>query len=225
MSKRPLAVIAGAGPGLGQYLVETFENNNYNAFGLNRSSKEGFKKTVLTDLTNHGRVKSAFKKIYCAAGAPDLVIHNTAQLQIAPFEETTPEDFESIWRSTVLSAVNLAHEVLPVMAKSGGGTFIISGATASLRGGANFSAFASSKSALRTLAQSLAKEYGPKGVHVAHVVIDGILDTKASRELHKLPPEKMISLSDVTDTYLYLAGQKKSGWTFEMDLRPMGENF
>jgi len=225
MRERPVAVVAGAGSGLGQFLINAFEQNRYNAFGLNRSASPESKKTVITDLTDQGAVSSAFKKIYCATGAPELVIHNAAQLHMAPFADTTPGEFESVWRATVLSAVNVAHEVLPVMVQSGGGTFIVSGATASLRGSAGFSAFAAAKSALRALTQSLAKEYGAKGIHVCHVVLDGILDTPASRERHQLPPEKMISLDSVVNTYLSLAEQSRAGWTFETDLRPMGENF
>ena len=105
------------------------------------------------------------------------------------------------------------------------GAFIVSGASASLRGSARFSAFASAKAGLRSLTQSLAREYGPKGVHVAHVVLDGILDTAASRALHSRPPETMMALADVAQAYLTLAEQPRSAWTFEMDLRPMGERF
>ena len=111
------------------------------------------------------------------------------------------------------------------MAKAGGGSFIVSGATASLRGGKHFSAFASAKAGLRALTQSLAKEYGAQGIHVAHIILDGILNTQRSRSLHGLPEEKMMQLDDVANAYLTLANQAPSTWTFEADLRPMGEDF
>ena len=225
MNTKPVAIVAGAGPGLGQHLMRYLDSHGYNVFGLNRSAIQGAKQTVLTDLADKAQVQSAIKKIYCAAGAPSLVIHNPAKLVIAPFEETTPEVFEQAWQASVLSAVNLAHATLPAMSKSGGGSFIVSGATASLRGGKNFSAFASAKSGLRALTQSLAKEYGSKGIHVSHVILDGILDTEISRSLHGIAPENMMQLDDVADTYLHLANQPRSAWTFEVDLRPIGENF
>lgn len=225
MNNKLVAVVAGAGPGLGQHLVNYLEQNGYEAFGINRSVGQTTSRIFRSDLSIAGEAHSAFKKIFCAAGTPKLVIHNTAKLLIAPFEETTPDDFEEVWRTTLLSAVNVAQEVLPVMAQSGGGTFIVSGATASLRGAARFSAFASAKSALRTLTQSLAKEYGPHGIRVAHVVLDGILNTPVSRNLHNLNEDKMMQLDDVAWAYLNLANQPKSAWTFEADLRPMGENF
>ena len=97
-------------------------------------------------------------------------------LTIKPFEQTTTSEFEQAWRVACLGAMVAVQAVIPHMAARGQGTIILTGATAGLRGAANFSAFASAKFALRGLAQSLAREYGPKGVHVAHVVIDGLID-------------------------------------------------
>jgi len=226
MTRAPLAIVAGSGPGFGRYLVKSLNAHGYNAYGLNRSATAGDDERMLrVDLSDASQVQSEIKSLVSAYGAPKLVVHNPAKLLIAPFEETRSEDFEATWRAMVLSAVHLAKEVLPAMVSSGGGTFIVSGATASLRGGARFSAFASAKAALRTLTQSLAKEYGPKGVHVAHVILDGILDTGASRELHDMDPDRMMKLEDVAQTYLALAAQPRSAWTFEMDLRPQGEAF
>lgn len=225
MNTQPVAVVAGAGPGLGQSLIKYLNRNGYDSYGLNRSTQPDFVKTTATDLSDEGSVKLVMHEIFGVAGAPKLVIHNPGKLVISPFEKTSPKIFEETWRTMFLSAVHLAQVTLPVMAEAGGGTFIVSGATASLRGAKNFSAFSSAKFALRALTQSLAKEYGPKGVHVAHVILDGILDTEASRKLHNLAPEKMMNLDDVAATYLALANQPKSSWTFEIDLRPMGEAF
>lgn len=125
----------------------------------------------------------------------------------------------------VQSAVLLAQGVMQPMVRAGGGTFIVSGATASLRGGARLSAFASAKFALRGFTQSLAREYQPAGTHVAHVIIDGIIDTERSRALHSLDPKKMMDPSDIASAYLALARQPKSTWTHELDLRPASEGF
>jgi len=226
MNTPPLAIVAGAGPGLGQSLVAYLNAQGYRAFGLNRSvPANAGADTLPCDLTDPTRVASVIHDLCCAHGAPAIVIHNPAKLVIAPFEKTGVDDFEATWRAMVLSAVHLGKAVLPVMAEASGGVFIVSGATASLRGGKNFSAFASAKSALRALTQSLAREYGAKGIHIAHVILDGILDTEASRALHGMSPDRMMRTEDVAAAYLSLAQQPKSTWTHELDLRPMREPF
>ena len=221
----PLAIVAGAGPGLGQTLVSQFNQKGYSAFGLNRTIPPGADQVLQVDLADPEHTMAELQNIICTHGAPKLVIQNTAKLVISPFEETSIEDFEATWQAMVLSTVNLAHRVLPAMVDTGGGTFIVSGATASLRGGKNFSAFASAKAGLRALTQSLAREYGPQGVHVVHVVLDGIVDTKASRNLHKMDPARMMQPVDIAETYLALVKQPQSTWTHELDLRPKGEAF
>lgn len=222
---QPLAIVAGAGPGLGQSLVGSFGQNGYTAFGLNRTVPKGAANILAVDLTDQTQTAPLLNNLIQTHGAPALVVHNAAKLHIAPFADTSPADFETVWRAMVLSAVNLVQVVLPAMAEAGGGTFIVSGATASLRGGANFAAFATAKAGLRALTQSLAREYGPKGIHVAHVILDGIVDTAASRDLHGLDPERMMKQEDIAQVYLSLFKQPRSTWTHELDLRPMGEAF
>ena len=224
MTQRPLALIAGCGPGLGAQLLQKLDAAGYETWGMSRSAK-GDSHVLALDLGDPLAVARTISGLTDRFGPPSLVIHNPAHLHIAPFAETTPSDFDAVWRNMVLSAVHLAHAVMPAMVAQGRGAFIVSGASASLRGGARFSAFASAKAGLRSLTQSLAREYGPEGVHVAHVVLDGILDTAASRALHSRPPETMMDLADVAQAYLTLAEQPRSAWTFEMDLRPMGEPF
>jgi NAD(P)-dependent dehydrogenase (short-subunit alcohol dehydrogenase family) len=220
----PLAIVAGAGPGLGQSLVASFGQSGYSAFGLNRTIPTGAANILAVDLADQAQTDPLLRDLIGTHGAPKLVVHNTAKLHIAPFADTDPADFEAVWRAMVLSAVHLAQGVLPAMVAEGG-TFIVSGATASLRGGKGFAAFASAKAALRALTQSLAREYGPKGIHVAHVILDGIVDTQASRELHRMDTDRMMQPNDIAQTYLAIANQPKSTWTHELDLRPMGEAF
>jgi len=222
----PLALVAGAGAGLGQALVRTLAENGYTARGLNRTVPEGGADTTLElDLADASSTARILAELIGTHGAPKLVVHNTAKLVISDFENTSNADFEAAWQAMVLSAVNLARGVLPAMVAAGGGTFIVSGATASLRGGRNFAAFASAKAGLRALIQSLAREYGAGGIHVVHVILDGIVDTGASRELHDMDPARMMKPDDIAGIYLALAGQPASTWTHELDLRPMGETF
>ncbi len=158
-------------------------------------------------------------------GPPKVVVHNTAELVVAPFAETTLDDFQRTWTSMVQTLVVLAQSVMQPMVLGGGGALIVSGATASLRGGARFSAFTSAKFALRGLTQSLACEYQPAGVHVAHVLLDGIIDTARSRDRHRLDPAKMMKPEDIAQAYWQLAQQPRSTWTHELDLRPLSEAF
>ncbi|WP_162651459.1 SDR family NAD(P)-dependent oxidoreductase [Lentilitoribacter sp. Alg239-R112] len=219
-----LVIIAGAGQGLGQSLMERFSHAGYTVAGLNRSNRDNrpnIKQVNLTDLSATKRIVSDLVQQF---GTPKIVIHNTAQLTIKPFLDMADGEFEYIWRNMVLTAHNLAAATLPHMIDSGG-SFLVSGATASLRGGNRFSAFASAKFALRGLTQSLAREFHPQNIHVAHVILDGIIDTPESRKLHSLDPARMMKTSELADAYFDLSHQPKSVWTHELDLRPASENF
>ena len=225
----PLAIVAGAGSGLGISLMKKFAADGYKVVGLNRSlptTKDASKFDIrVVDLTDETATSSMIQALVTEYGAPKLVVHNTAQLIIAPFSETSSDDFENCWRSMALSAFVMAKSLMPVMADNGGGTFIVSGATASLRGSAKFSAFSSAKFALRGLTQSLAREYQPLGVHVVHTILDGIIDTENSRALHNMDPSKMMKPEDIAEVYLGLSQQPKSTWMHECDLRPFSGNF
>ena len=228
MKHSGLVIVAGAGEGLGHALLRRFAADGYRAIGLCRTVPDGVPsgyELVATDLADYTEVHKVVGAAIATHGAPRVVIHNSAELVIRPFLEISGEDFERCWRSMVLAAVYIGQATLQPMVRANGGAFIVSGATASLRGGARFAAFASAKFALRGLTQSLAREFQPMGIHVAHVVIDGILDTERSRSLHGLDPERMLKTDDVADAYWTLAHQPRSAWTHEMDIRPMTESF
>ncbi|PLS21096.1 SDR family NAD(P)-dependent oxidoreductase [Neptunicoccus cionae] len=225
MTQKPLALVAGAGAGLGQSLCARFEQDGFKVIGLGRTAPDrpsGLFQTL--DLSDAQQVPDLVADLIKQHGAPKVVIHNTAELVIAPFGETGLDDFKRTWASMVQSAFLLAQATLPAMLPEGG-SFIVSGATASLRGGARFSAFASAKFALRGLTQSLAREFQPQGIHVCHAILDGIIDTDRSRNLHSLDPAKMMNPADIAEAYWQLAHQPKSTWTHELDLRPASEGF
>lgn len=220
-----LVLIAGAGNGLGVSLMKKFSAAGYAPVGINRSKADGDVDILQADLTSMKESQAAVESAIEKYGSPKIVIHNTAQLTIKPFLEMDEGEFEYVWRNMVLSAHNLARASVIPLISGGGGAFIVSGATASLRGGNKFSAFASAKFALRGLTQSLAREFQPKGVHVAHVILDGIIDTPKSRELHGMDPARMMLPDDIAQAYLDLAHQPQSTWTHELDLRPASESF
>ncbi len=196
------------------------------AVGLGRSRPENSVGVFHEiDLSDPDLTAPIIADLIAEHGPPKIVVHNTAELVVAPFAETSLDDFQRTWTSMVQTLVVLAQSVMQPMVRGGGGALIVSGATASLRGGARFSAFASAKFALRGLTQSLAREYQPAGVHVAHVLLDGIIDTAQSRDRHSLDPTKMMKPEDIAQAYWQLAQQPRSTWTHELDLRPLSEAF
>jgi len=227
LTKRPLAIVAGAGPGLGRALLRRFNEGGMQAVGLVRTPPDddcGLDIRVC-DLGDAITSKCIISNLIKELGPPKMVVHNPSNLVIQPFLELNIEDFEASWRAMVLSAANLGQSVLQPMVENGGGAFIVSGATASLRGGARFAALASAKFALRGLTQSLAREFQPAGIHVIHAILDGIIDTDRSRARHNLDPAKMMCPKDIADAYWHLAHQPRSAWSHEVDLLPQTEIF
>lgn len=226
MSKPPLVVIAGMGKGLGYGIAEFFLAKGYRVIGLNRSACDSNNiVSYQVDISDAEAIQPIAETLIQEHGIPDVLIHNTQQLLIADFESTSSEQFENCWRAITLSAFLLAQYFLPAMKERGSGAMIVSGATASIRGGAKFSAFSSAKFALRGLVQSLARSYQKDGIHVAHVLLDGIVNSENSRKLHSLETEKMMSPADIAEVYWQLVNQPLSTWVHELDLRPASETF
>ena len=224
--QKPLAIVAGAGAGLGQSILNRFDQGGYAVVGLGRTEPPSTVGEFHSfDLSDAEAVAATLATIIETHGVPQVVVHNTAELVIAPFGDTSLQDFSRVWTSMVQTAFLLGQGTLAPMADAGRGAFIVSGATASLRGGAKFAAFASAKFALRGLTQSMAREFQPQGVHVCHTILDGIIDTDRSRDLHSLDPAKMMKPGDIAEAYWQLAHQPKSTWTHELDLRPASEGF
>jgi len=159
-----------------------------------------------------------------------LAVHNAGGNRPAPFLKVRAEDFEQHWREHALGAFHLAQAALPALTDRGGGSLFFTGASGSLRGSANFAPFAAAKGALRNLAQSIAREYGPQNVHVGHVVVDGgILGERLLTVRPKLAeergPDGMLDIDAIAEAYWFLHHQQRSAWTLELDLRPWAERF
>ena len=206
--------------------MRRFIANGMTAVGLTRSGMPDSDLDIRAcDLADANAVKPLVSELISTYGAPKIVVHNPAHLVIRAFLELTESDFLDSWRAMTLSAALLGQSTLQPMVRGGGGSFLVSGATASLRGGANFAAFTAAKFALRGLTQSFAREFQPAGIHVAHIIMDGIIDTAQSRALHKMDPLKMMSPDDIAETFWQIAQQPKSVWSHEIDLRPHSEAF
>ncbi len=212
----PVAVIAGSGGVLGRALRQEF-SSSHEIIGLRRgASDEASGREIHCDLSDPLAVAAALK--HCEQSV-ELLIYNAARLVRGSFLELRPDDFEAAWRVSLLGAVACAQAVLPGMLARSRGVILISGASGSTRGSAGFSAFAAAKFALRGLAQSLARELQPQGVHVVHVVLDGLLAGSESVRLFGGSPDRTLDPREVAKAYRWLAEQPRTSWTQEIDLR------
>jgi NAD(P)-dependent dehydrogenase (short-subunit alcohol dehydrogenase family) len=157
---------------------------------------------------------------------PSVLVHNAGNAVFGSVLDVAPAQFEAAWRVNTHGLFLAARAVLPDMVAAGRGVILVTGATASWRGAAGFAAFASAKAAQRVLAESMSRSLGPRGVHVAYVVIDGVIDMPTTRAFFADRPDDFFLRPDaIADTYFYLAHQDRSAWTFEADLRPFGEKW
>jgi NAD(P)-dependent dehydrogenase (short-subunit alcohol dehydrogenase family) len=223
------AVIAWAGGILGRALATEFSSGGYSVTGLRRSVEaQGGQnwREIACVLSNPEDCRSVVEAIAAAESAPvEVLILNAAHLSAAPFLELKYEHFEACWRACVAGAIGCLQGVLPAMLKRARGTIIFSGATASTRGSAGFAAFAAAKFALRGLAQSLAREYHPHGVHVAHVVLDGLVRGSPSVSRFGGREDRTLCPEEVARMYRLLCEQPRSSWTHELDFRPAEGTF
>lgn len=242
MGKRPVAVVAGVGEGLGFALARRFAQGGYNVGLAARSAdrlarlaaairKDGGQAVPApTDLREETEVKALFDALESEHGPVEVAVFNAGANFRASIHDTPAEMFEKIWRLGCYAGFLFGREAAGRMAPRGKGTILFTGATASLRGGAHFSAFAAAKNGLRALAQSMARELGAKGIHVAHVVIDGMIDTAATKSrfperVKDLGPDAMLAPEAIAELYFQIHLQPRSAWTFEADLRPAAEKF
>lgn len=222
------ALIVGAGGVLGAALEAEFRAAGYEVAGLRRSAAPdagAAQDIIACDLTRAAAVELAVQAMLDRRGAIDVVVCNTAHRVVAPMARLRFEDFERSWAAAIAPTIGALRVVLPAMAARGRGAVLVSGATASRRGSPGFAAFASAKFALRGLTQSLAREYDPLGVHVAHVVIDGVLRGSAAAVEFSKAETGCIDPRDAAAVFRSLAEQPRSTWTHELDLRPCGERF
>jgi NAD(P)-dependent dehydrogenase (short-subunit alcohol dehydrogenase family) len=228
-SNDKVAVVAGVGDGLGLALCERLLGAGYAVGGLSRSAmpRPGLGDEYLPlpcDLTEPAAVDNAVSAIEQAFGPATVYVHNAAYLLHKAFLQTSARDFRTLWEVACLGAVHGVQRVLPGMLAAGQGSVLFAGATASVKAGGGFAAFASAKFALRGLGQSLAREYGPQGIHVAHVVIDGVIWSSRA-EGYGYRQDQCLAPQAIAETFLNLIEQPRSAWTQELDLRPDAEPF
>ncbi|HEX2271841.1 MAG TPA: SDR family oxidoreductase, partial [Pyrinomonadaceae bacterium] len=182
------------------------------------------------DLTDENQVKGLFKDVESRVGPIDAVAFIAAARVQAPFAELGAEDFERVWRQSCFSGFLVGREAARCMLLRGCGTVIFTGASGSMRGKPRFAQFAAAKSGLRMIAQSMAREFGPQGIHVAHVVIDG--GVGGDRLLNAFPAaaqmfgeDGMLDPEAIAESYWQIHRQPRSAWSHEIDLRTFKETF
>jgi NAD(P)-dependent dehydrogenase (short-subunit alcohol dehydrogenase family) len=232
------AVIAGVGPGLGASLARAFAHRGFALALLSRQaassepvardirSKGTPALVVPTDVSDPHAVTNAIDKIRSELAPVTALAYNASGYGRGSFLTIDPAIFRQSFQVGVMGAVHLAQAVIPHMLEAGHGFISFTGATAALRGRAGFAPLAITKSGLRMLAQSLAREFHPQGIHVVHVVVDGQIDTPRIRAREpQRADETMIPSDAIADTILHLLAQVPNAWTHEIDIRPRGESF
>jgi NAD(P)-dependent dehydrogenase (short-subunit alcohol dehydrogenase family) len=230
-------LVAGAGPGLGKSVAKRFAREGYavalaarNEERLSSLAREIGASPYPADLTNEGEVATLFRNVEAKLGPIEAVAFIAATRVQGPFAELTAADFENVWRQSCLSGFLVGREAARTMLPRARGSVIFTGASGSTRGRANFAAFAAAKGGLRFMAQSMARELGPKGIHVATVLIDGAIASERMWRDHRDRMEKLgadgaLQPDAIAETYWQIHNQSRSAWTHEVDLRPWKEPF
>jgi NAD(P)-dependent dehydrogenase (short-subunit alcohol dehydrogenase family) len=181
---------------------------------------------VPADIGDRAQVEAAFKSIRERLGPPEVLLYNAGSGTWGTISEITPEQYEHSWRVNAYGAFLSAKEVAPDMLARGRGVMLFTGATAGVKAGPKSVAFGPAKFAMRGLAQSLARDLGPKGIHVAWINVDGGIDIPGRRErLPQLKEEDLLKPEAIAETYWHLAHQDRSAWTMELEVRPFKEKF
>jgi NAD(P)-dependent dehydrogenase (short-subunit alcohol dehydrogenase family) len=232
--RKETAVVVGVGPGLGAALVRAFASEGYTVFaaarsasgsGLNGDNEGGRVVAIDCDATEKSDVERVFEAA-SKVGPTEVAVFNAGAFVRSSILDTDPNEFVRCWRVGCFAGFLVGQAAARRMIAHGRGTILFTGATASLRGGAGFVNLASPKFGLRAVAQSMARELGPKNIHVAHVVIDGQIHSERYAHLvGERGPDSLLEPDAIAATYVALHKQHRSAWTQEIDLRPWSEKF
>jgi NAD(P)-dependent dehydrogenase (short-subunit alcohol dehydrogenase family) len=234
VTDKPIAIVTGVGPGTGSAIVRRFAAGGFRVIALARSPdriralEQELPDThaMVCDVANESQVAEAVASIRQSYGAPNVLIHNAVGGGWGTFLEIDPKMLERNFRVNVMGLLYLAREVAPDMIKAGSGAILVTGNTSAIRGKANFAGFAPTKAAQRILSESMARDLGPRGIHVAYVLIDAVIDVPRMRErLPEAPKEFFIKPAAIADELWHLYHQDRSAWSFLTELRPFAEKW
>ena len=242
MSGSAIVIGVGARAGLGAALSRRFASEGLQVFAAGRTRQKlervvgeiersgGSAVPVVMDTTLEDDVVRLFDTVEDRGEAPEIVVYNAGNNEFRPLLEMDAQFWEDLWRLGCFGGFLTGREAARRMLPKGRGTLIFSGATASVRSRPPFTAFASAKAALRALAHGMAREFGPQGLHVGHVIIDGVIDGDRVNERfpqfkERLGEDGMLDPDSIAAAYWGLHRQERSAWTLELDLRPYKERF
>ena len=232
--RKPVAVVAGAGPGNGAALARRFANGGYTVALLARDVSKirdlaadiDGATAYACDVADAASVTSAFAAIEADLGTVDVLLFNAGPGVFKSVDAITPDEFEASWRVNAYGALLCAQAIIPAMKARGTGAILFTGATASLRGGKATAAFAPAKAAQRSLAESMARTLWPAGIHVGLIIVDGVVDLPATREaMADKPDDFFVDPKGFAETAWFLAHQDRRAWSFEVEARPFGESW
>jgi NAD(P)-dependent dehydrogenase (short-subunit alcohol dehydrogenase family) len=242
----PVALLVGAGDAIGAAVARRFAAEKFQVCVARRdatkaqklidevSAAGGSVRAFSVDARQEGEIQALFAAVERDVGPIEVCLYNAGSNVNMPLVETTGALFRKAWELACYGGFLTGREAARYMVPRGTGTILFTGATASMRGGPGFAAFASAKFGLRAVSQSMARELGPKNIHVAHLVIDGGVDSEAIRKrmrarlgdaVDSLPPDSLIQTRSIADAYWTLHAQPRSGWTHELDLRTAVERW
>lgn len=229
-----VCVVIGVGPGNGAAIASQFSANGYQVALCARNLQkldeiaESIKgsRPFAYDVRDLDAARGVFAQIREELGPIDVLVYNAGAGAFANIDDASLEEFESAWEVNCRGLFFAVKAVLPDMRAAGAGNIIVIGATASIRGGANFVPFASAKAGQRGLAQSLARHLWREKIHVAYVILDGIVNLKRTRQLMSDKPDAFfMEPSRIAESVYFLTQQNRQAWTFELDLRPYAEKW
>ena len=233
-SQKPVAIITGVGPGTGAATARRFSNGGYavamlarNHERLNALQREiANSRSYPCDVTDEPQLDRAIEAIRKELGRPKILVHNAVGGAFGNFMEIEPEVLNRNFQVNTMALLYLARRLAPAMVEAGEGVIVASGNTSALRGKANYAGFAPSKAAQRILAESIARELGPKGVHVAYVLIDAVIDLEWTRKrFADAPDDFFIKPAAIAEEIWHVAHQERSAWSFNVELRPFRETW
>ena len=231
MSKR-ICLVTGVGPGTGSALARRFAAAGYQVAMLARTESRLRElaaelpgaSAYPCDVADEAQVAATLARVNRELGAPSVLIHNAVGGAFGDFQEIEPAVLQRNFAINTMALLHLARGVAPAMIEAGEGTILVTGNTSAYRGKARFAGFAPTKAAQRVLAESLARSLGPKGIHVAYLAIDAVIDVPWARQQFRDKPDEFFAKpSAIADVAFGIAQQDRSAWAFDVVVRPFGE--
>jgi NAD(P)-dependent dehydrogenase (short-subunit alcohol dehydrogenase family) len=231
---KPVCIVVGIGPGIGSALARRFAGDGYAVAMLTRNLEHAApllasladSRAYACDAADPASVASALAEVERDLGSAEVLLWNAGSGVFGTVEDLSVESFEASWRVNTLGAFVAAKALIPSMKKRGSGAIVFIGATASVKGGARTAGFSSAKAAQRGLAHSMARHLWPAGIHVALIVVDGVVDLASTRQrMADKRDEFFIKPDAVAATALSLVRQDRSAWSLEVEARPFGETW